>query len=111
MTGRANTMGSGNPLPLTFDLIDLDAHPDGALLRACAQATKLRDKLGADGGIGKRNVRSSEQDAYFRALDLITNTEALTHLGLLMKAVYAMGGLSGISCLAGLLNIVMRLPV
>jgi hypothetical protein len=73
-----------------LELVDLDQHPDGKLLRACAEATKLRDKLGGDGGINGSGW-TTEQQSYFEALDIITDTEALTSLGLQMKAIFVMG--------------------
>lgn len=32
----------GSELPLTLDLIDLNAHPDGALMRLCVGLERLR---------------------------------------------------------------------
>lgn len=78
--------GASTPLP-GVEIIDLDQHPDAALLRACVRVTALRDKLGQTGG----SMRTSEQDAYYSDLHLITETEALTPFGLQTKALFVMG--------------------
>ena len=41
MANHAHTT-TGRPLPPP-DIVDLDAHPDGALLRVCAGLVRMRD--------------------------------------------------------------------
>jgi hypothetical protein len=82
------TGGKGLP---AFNLIDLDDHPDAALLKACAQATKLRDNLET---IGKHPFGSLDCPSGCNLLKLchfIAHTDALTDLGVTMKATFVMG--------------------
>jgi len=67
------------------EFIDLDHHPDGCLLRALSIATKLTDKKGLVG------LAEIQQQALRLALITIINTEALTSIGVTMKATFVMG--------------------
>lgn len=47
MAERAHITGGGTSLPLT--LIDLEQHPDGALMRLCNRAAALQDRADLEG--------------------------------------------------------------
>lgn len=47
MAERANITGGSNSLPL--NLIDLDHHPDGELMRLCSRAAALQDRADLEG--------------------------------------------------------------
>jgi len=74
-----------------LELIDLDAHPDGKLLRACVQATKLRDRFQNEGVEPFRHPAPQGADEFFDLTIFIVETEALTQLGLRAKAIFAFG--------------------
>lgn len=88
MAKHAHTTGSGASLPLA--LIDLDRHPDGALLRACAQATKMRD-IGTTTAAPGQYPLEGAPTRYWELVSLICKTEACTAMGATMKAIFVMG--------------------
>lgn len=76
---------------LPLNLIDLSRHPDAALLKACAEATKLRDRFDSEGVEPFRDPAPPGANDLWRLTLLITNTEAMTPIGLQTKAIYVMG--------------------
>jgi hypothetical protein len=85
-----STPGSAQ-LPQTFDLVDLDQHPDGKLLRLLSQATKLRDRC-ETAGINPYQFQGPPVALELWELTIsIIKAEALTPLGLQAKAIFVMG--------------------
>ncbi len=95
MAEHAHTTGAARPLP--FEIIDLDNHPDGSLLRMCAALIRLRETL--DGACTSLSHPRAKQAAegvrrlVERAWELregIAATPARTPEGLLEKARIAL---------------------
>jgi hypothetical protein len=86
------------PLPFALEVIDLDAHPDGTLLRLIAEGTKAREAYYL---LTQRRYRKgmakadrAEGSAAFRTVMLtearIIGTGARTGFGLLAKTMFAL---------------------
>jgi hypothetical protein len=84
--------------PFALELIDLNAHPDGALLRMIAEATKAREayelltERGYRKGMAKAD-RAERAAAYCAVTKIevsIIATPARTGFGLLAKALFAL---------------------
>jgi hypothetical protein len=84
--------------PFSLQLIDLDAHPDGDLLRLIAQGTKARESYGL---LKKRRYRRGQaradrvelREAFGARMRLecaIIGTQAKTPVGLTAKALFAL---------------------
>ncbi|MCB8884003.1 hypothetical protein ACELLULO517_27445 [Acidisoma cellulosilytica] len=88
---------SGRPVGLvgTFPLVDIDGHPDADLLKACAIATGLIDRHAPV--LGSR-LSPAETDTLTVAIDAIIRTQALTGIGVQMKAIFVMGDGNPMHC-------------
>ena len=88
MAEHAHSTGSSAPLPLT--LIDLETHPDGALLRLCGKMANLQDRFDRPGA-GLDTALSKE---YWATVDQITAIYPKTIDGFQMKAMMALAMLA-----------------
>jgi hypothetical protein len=93
-----NTPGGGFP-PFKLELVDLDAHPDGVLLRLIAEGTKAQEAYDL---LTQRRYRkcmaradraelSAAATAAFQLETKIVAIPARTSFGLLAKAMFALG--------------------
>ncbi len=86
MPKAASTPTTPKPGPLPFDLIDLDAHPDGALLRLCAEMTKLQERWDQPRG----DLQPGLPARYWATAEAIAAIQPKTLDGLQMKALIAL---------------------
>ncbi|MCB8878258.1 hypothetical protein [Acidisoma silvae] len=95
---RDDSLSHSGTLAGAFQLIDLDQHPDGELLRLIAQGTNAREKYQALNRRGHRRGkaiadRQEVGDAFGVRMRLecrIINTPAKTPFGLTAKAMFAL---------------------
>jgi hypothetical protein len=76
--------------PFAFEVIDLDHHADGKLLRLCAEMTKLQERWDQPGA----ELTSGLADRYWRTADAIAALQPKTIDSLQMKALVALDMLS-----------------
>lgn len=89
MAERANITGGGNPLPLT--LINLNSHPDGALMRLCSRAAALQDRADLEGVDLNLWPLPPYGITYMGLLAEIAAAEPYTIEGVRLKAMTLMG--------------------
>jgi hypothetical protein len=75
--------------PFPFEIIDLTTHPDGQLLRLCAEMTKLQERWDRAGLINE-----DLGHRYWAVADAIAAIHPETADGLTMKAMVALGMIS-----------------
>jgi hypothetical protein len=76
--------------PFAFDLIDLDQHPDGKLLRLCAKMTNLQDRW----DIPLSCLDQALTEEYWETANELLKLHPRTRGGFQMKALVAKGMLS-----------------
>jgi hypothetical protein len=74
---------AGNATPFAFELIDLDAHADGKLMRLCGEMTRLQERWGQPDWM-------DIVDRYWRTAEAILSIHPKTVDGLQMKALVAL---------------------
>lgn len=84
MAERAHITGGSRPLPL--EIIPLDQHPDGELLRLCGRMTNLQDRWDEPGA---ELDRALSRD-YWSTSDRIAAIHPKTADGFQMKAMVAL---------------------
>lgn len=76
---------------LQLGIIDLDTHPDGALMRLCSQASRLRDRAYFEGIDIYQCPGPEYVPCLHRLINQVSDTAPRTQEGFRLKALFLLG--------------------